>query len=297
MLSSLFNFREKSTPVTTSLPRLELSGPVLAESYQAMVHGCEALGGVERYVSALKLKHELFAQAAGEDAVQAITEETFAGLCAFMGTVRRRIATHLHGEKFIAMKKHLAELLADMKATNLVDQRVDVFCQHFPEDNKHRWVRDLAAEMLHNVDPHRYPLMTRWMWDRKANTGVIRELWHGEDVDGSTIELADGHTSFVALRADIGGWLSENGVYNDTIYYVDLLCAQIYANYICAQGGTYLRADFASPHDPMQYSRRLLGLDGIKQGSSRTRLKAEDGSSFAFDINLLEDMEKANGNS
>ncbi|MBL4616271.1 MAG: hypothetical protein JKY46_01115 [Robiginitomaculum sp.] len=62
MLSSLFNFREKSTPVTTNLPRLELSGPVLAESYQAMVHGCEALGGVERYVAALKLKHELFAR-------------------------------------------------------------------------------------------------------------------------------------------------------------------------------------------------------------------------------------------
>ncbi len=288
MLSSFFPPRQKPAPTTANLPELELSGPVLAECFKAMVHGCEALGGIERYIEALKLKHTLFHQAVSDSALDTMTEETFAGLCTFMGTVRRRVSSHLYGENFIAMKQALAPLLADMKTTADVDQRIAVFCACFPEDKKHRWVRDLAAEMLHNVDPQRYPLMTRWMWDRKSNTGVIREMWHGDEVDSNTLDVPDGHTTFVALRADLGGWLSENGVFQDTIYYVDLLCAQVYANYICAQGGTYLRADFASPQDPMQYSRRLLGLDGIKQGSSRTRLKAEDGASFAFDSKLLD---------
>jgi hypothetical protein len=288
MLSSFFPLRKAPAPAAANLPELDLSGPIIAESFKAMVHGCEALGGVERYIEALKLKHTLFREAVQDDGLDTMTEETFAGLCTFMATVRRRVSSHLYGPNFTAMKQHLAPLLANMRHTADVNDRIQVFCEQFPQDKKHRWVRDLAAEMLHNVDPERYPLMTRWMWDRTANTGVIREIWHGDDVDTSTLDVPDGYATFVSLRADLGGWLSENGVFQDTIYYVDLLCAQIYANYICAQGGTYLRADFASPQDPMQYSRRLLGLDGIKQGSSRTRLKAEDGASFAFDAKLLD---------
>lgn len=297
MLSSLFSSRNKPALITANLPELDLSGPVLAENFKAMVHGCEKLGGIERYIEALKLKHALFYQALGDDALTTMTEETFAGLCAFMGTVRRRISSHLHDENFETMKSAIAILLCTMKVTANADERITNFCQCFPQDKKHRWVRDLAAEILHNVDPQRYPLMTRWMWDRKANTGVIREIWHGDEVDTMTLKVPDGHATFVALRADLGGWLSENGVFQDTIYYVDLLCAQIYANYICAQGGTYLRADFASPQDPMQYSRRLLGLDGIKQSSSKTRLKAQDGISFAFDSQLLNSEEETNGHS
>jgi len=297
MLSRFFSNPDIPTPASAQLPELELSGPVLADAFKAMIVGCEPMGGVERYIHALKLKHTLFAEALAADEIHLMTEETFAGLCAFMATVRRRVSAHLQGENFVAMKAALAELLIDMKNTASVDERISLFCQKFPQDSKHRWVRDLAAEVLHNVEPERYPLMMRWVWDRSANTGVIREIWHGDDVDGSTIQLDDGHATFVALRADLGGWFSENGVFADTIYYVDLLCAQIYANYICAQGGTYLRADFSSPQDPMQYSRRLLGLDGIKQGSSKTRLKAEDGSSFTFDANLLEEPEETHGHS
>ena len=55
--------------------------------------------------------------------------------------------------------------------------------------------------------------------------------------------------------------------------FVDLLCAQVYAGYVVEQGGSYLRADFASPYDPMQHTRRLLGLDGVDARSGRTRLK------------------------
>jgi len=62
-----------------------------------------------------------------------------------------------------------------------------------------------------------------------------------------------------------------------------LLCAKIYADYIAAQGGVYLRADFSAPDDPMEYTRRLLGLDGVKAGSGRTRLKAITGEAFVIE--------------
>ena len=73
------------------------------------------------------------------------------------------------------------------------------------------------------------------------------------------------------------------------LWYVDLLCAKVYGDYIAAQGGLYLRADFSAPGDPMEHTRRLLGLDGVKARSGRTRLKAINGEAFVIDDkNLLD---------
>lgn len=285
MLKDLFSKKETGTTVEAApLPDLELSGPILQRNFSELVSGCEKLGGVERYVAALKLKSTLFQEALGDGAVDTLTEETFAGLCAFMSTVRRRVGSYLQGDRFVQMREALTELTREMKNINNVDGRLEAFCALFPQNKKHRWVKDLAAEVLHNMDPERYPLMTRWVWDARPNTGVIRELWFDDNIDNITVPVPDGHATYVALRMELGGWLSENGVFQDTIYYVDMLQAQIYANYICAQGGTYLRADFASPQDPTQYVRRLLGLDGIKPGSSQTRLKSPTGEIYELDL-------------
>ena len=145
-----------------------------------------------------------------------------------------------------------------------------------PADREHRWVRDLAAELLHYADPERYPLMTRWVWDARANTGVIREIWHAEDIDGISLEVPDDYATFLVLREELAQYLAANGVFRDVLFYVDVLMAQVYAGYIGERGGTYLRADFATPEDPMLHTRRILGLDGVNP-SGRTKLKALDG--------------------
>ena len=85
------------------------------------------------------------------------------------------------------------------------------------------------------------------------------------------------------LREELSQFLSDNGIFRDVLYYVDVLCAQVYAQYICEQGGSYLRADFSAPEDPMQHTRRLLGLDGVQPGNGRTRLKSIDGEAFLID--------------
>jgi hypothetical protein len=102
-----------------------------------------------------------------------------------------------------------------------------------------------------------------------------------------TIPLPDGYATFLMLREELAQFLTGQGVFRDVMFFVDMLIAQVYASYISAQGGSYLRADFSSPEDPMHHTRRILGLDGLRPGSSRTRLKAIDGKAFVLqDISM-----------
>jgi len=271
-------------PAAIERPVLDLSGDALRAGLQAMIAGSEEHGGIERYADAVKLKNIMFRQALADSPIEELELEAFMGLCTFMATVRRRIAPFLNGKDFDGLRSGIVELFDEAVP---VDERIGHFCGRFPTDNKHRWVRDLATELLHNTDPERYPLMNRWVWDAAANTGVLREIWHAENVDHITIPVADGYGTYLMLREELSQFLTDNGFFRDILYYVDVLCAQVYAQYICEQGGSYLRADFSAPEDPMQHTRRLLGLDGVRAGSGRTRLKSIDGEAFVIDENNL----------
>ena len=272
-----------SVPAVPEGPQLDLSGPRLRYAFETLVQGAEAHGGIERYVDALKLKQSLFREALfspeGQRARQ-IEAAAFMPLCAFLPTVRRRIVPWLAEPLFSELRAAVATLLVSADDTAGTDTRVRAFCAAFPQDEDHRWTRDLAAELLHNCDPERYPLMTRWVWDAGTNTGVLREIWHGPDVDHHTIAAQDDYATFLVLRAELSQFLSGNGVFRDVLQFVDMLCAQVYAGYICEQGSSYLRTDFTAPEDPMQHSRRLLGLDGIRPGTGRLRIKTIDGEAL-----------------
>lgn len=279
---------ERGRRVEVERPQLDLSGPLIADAFQTAARGAEELGGIERYVEALKLKAALFQDTLAGGKVAELSPNAFGTLCTFMATVRRRVSPYLAGNGFAKMKAAMVLLLSDSD-TQITDERIAHFCSQFPRDERHRFVRDLAAEILHNVDPERYPLMNRWVWDAKTNTGAIREIWFGDDVDHMTIPLSDGYATFLMLREELSQYLTEQGVFQDVIFFVDMLIAQIYANYICAQGGTYLRADFSSAMDPMYHTRRILGLDGMNPGSNRSRLKAIDGTAVVLDdIKMLD---------
>ena len=237
---------------------------------ETLVARSDEQGGVEAYVEALKAKSALFRGSLEKE----LTLKDFRAMCAHMATVRRRIGGHAQGEAFASVKRRVEELLS---GTDSVDARIGRFCAGFPDDREHRWVRDLAAELLHYADPERHPLMTRWVWDAHTNTGVLREIWHGDDIDHMTIDVPDDYATFVGLRQELAQYLAANGVYRDVLFYIDVLLAQVYAGYIGERGSSYLRADFATPEDPMLHVRRILGLDGVNaRGASR--LKAPDGT-------------------
>jgi hypothetical protein len=270
-------------PLEKSVVELDLSGPALTHALQSVTHGAEDLGGIERYVNALRLKSSLFQEALLNGKAKSIELDALMGLCTFISPVRRRIAPYLDPSGLAIIQKGFAILFEDLANTSTVDERVSRFCSLFPQDKKHRWVKDLAAEALHYADVERYPLMTRWMWDATSNTGVLREIWFGDNVDHMTIPAPDSYETFLILRQELSSFLSQSGIYRDVPFYVNLVCAQVYSQYICSQGGSYLKADFQSPQDPMQYTRRLLGLDGVEPRSGKTRLKSIDGSAFVLD--------------
>ena len=255
-------------------PQLELSGPKLKLAMESLVARSEDQGGVEAYIEALRLKAKLFRESLDEG----LDSRRFRVLCAHMSTVRRRIGKYAEPDAFLTLKSKLEKLLS--KGEN-PDSQISGFCAGFPDDRDHRWVRDLAAELLHYADPERYPLMARWVWDARTNTGVLREIWHDENVDHIRIEVADGYATFVMLREELAQYLAANGVYRDVLFYVDVLCAQIYAEYIGERGGSYLRTNFAASEDPMLHARRILGLDGFS-GEGKSRLKSANGRAEAI---------------
>jgi hypothetical protein len=262
-------------------PVLDLSGPRLTAAMATIVAGTEQSGGVERWVSAIHLKASLFQEILGGERYRALKSADFKSLCAFIAPVRRRVADYLAGDGFRHMAERIGALLDGAGDTANADAEMDRFRAAFPQDGQHRWVRDLAAEILHFTRPEQYPLMARWMWDAHANTGVLREIWHHADVDRIRIPAGDDYETFLMLREELSQFLAQNGVFRDMVFYVDLLCATIYAEYIAAQGGSYLRSDFGSPDEPMLYARRMLGLDALDSESGRTRLKLIDGAAWA----------------
>ena len=254
-------------------PRLELSGPRLGAALERLIRGTEAHGGVERFALGLQAKAAAFRMQLVERDPLALGLADFRTLCALCATVRRRVAPYLEQGRFAVVREAIARLLEGREDTAGTDERLRVFRAAFPEDRAHRWVHDLAAEILHAVDPERFPLMCRWIWDAETNTGVLREIWHGEDVDLARIDVPSGYATHLALREELAQFLAANGVFRDVLCYVDLLLAQVYADYIGEQGGAYLRTDFSLPEDPSPHLRRLLGLDGLG-GRDGARLKA-----------------------
>lgn len=265
-------------------PVLDLSGPKLRAAFENLVDSAEATGGIERYVGALALKASLFDEVLGNGQVATLTEPEFYDLAAFITPVRRRVGDWLGRNGFAAMHRRLIALFDTSTDSGAVDPRLRSFVESFPNDRGHRWVRDLAAEMLHFAAPDNYPLMTRWMWNTRVNTGVLREIWHSDEIEIGNIAIADDFATFVTLRDELAEFLRGNGVFRDLPLYVDVLCAHVYAGYINDTGGQYLHADFcgAAKGDPMAHTRRLLGLDAVDTETGRTRLKLIDGEAYVL---------------
>ena len=272
-----------SGPAAVARPVLELSGPALTNSLELLAAASEAQGGIERLVDAVKLKAALFADTLGDGKAATLGEGDFKTLCAFMSSVRRRVGASLSEQGYGKFGRAVAELMEGAADSTTADYRVQRFCAVFPQDRRHRWVRDLAGELLHSCHPEIYPLMNRWVWDVQTNTGALREIWHGENLDHVVIDVSDGYETFLVLREELSQFLSDNGIFRDVLYYIDLLLAQVYAGYISSQGSTYLRSDFSRDADPLEYTSRLLGLDGIKSEAGRTRLKPIDGEAHVLD--------------
>ena len=245
-------------------PVLDLSGPKLRRAFENLVESAEDTGGVERYVGALALKASLFEEVLGKGQVSELTEPEFYDLAAFTTPVRRRIGAWLGRNGFAAMRDRLVALLDGWSDLGTADRRLSDFVASFPTDREHRWSRDLAAEVLHFTAPDRYPLMTRWVWDARVNTGVLREIWHTDNnVDAGTIAVGDGFATFATLREELEGFLQANGV----IPRPGILCRSVMRPHLCC-----LHQRQGRPISTRGFLRRRQGrLDGAHASPPRAR--------------------------
>ncbi|MBZ4022665.1 hypothetical protein CKO11_09360 [Rhodobacter sp. TJ_12] len=269
--------RARKQAISKTGPVLDLSGDRLRRAFADLGAAAQPTGGVSRYITALHLKSALFKDLLGQTAI-GISETEFLDLAAFIAPVRRRIGPAIAR---IGIKEMAARIEVLLHGGGTVEERLAFFIERFPDGKEMRWVRDLGAELLHFTQPS-VPLMARWVWDARVSTGVLREIWHADDVDCTQITAPDDLATFTTLRAELDGFLETEGVYRDRLWMADLLMAHIYAGYINDRGGQYLRNDFTQEGDPMLHTRRMLGLDAVDTKTGRTRLRLIDGAAHEF---------------
>ena len=241
-----------------------------------MVKSAEKLGGIEIIIDGLNGKSILF-QSTFSDHNTISFESDFYSACAFMPTVRRRLKFALEKHGFSLIWDSIQHLLDEVTIEN-VDNRIEQLFLALATSKKDRWVRDLAAEVLHFCDPDKFPLMTRWIWDISSNSGVLREIWF-TDHDHEQIKVPNGIQTHLELRRELLGFLKDCGVFANQNLTVDVLFAWIYSDYIGNQGGSFLRTEFNSSGMPFGYALRMLGLD-TAYCSGKTRLLLPGGKRY-----------------
>ena len=248
---------------------LDLSGPVLRAALADLADAAEPTGGIEAYVGLLRLKAALFAEHLAGGRAASLDEAAFGELCGFIAPARRRAGAWIAAHGFPLLRTRLVRLMSGSADADSADARLAAFVAAFDSEGTHRWARDLAAEALHFSAPEAVPLMTRWMWDAAAATGVVREIWHETETLPDGPPVADDCATFVVLREELFGFLRDNGAFRDLPLLADLLCAHVYSGYIDRRGGAYLKTQFGAAPDPMAHTRRLLGLDTAAVRQSR----------------------------
>ena len=270
MLSKLLKRNPATIPDAVPAAVLHLSGPALDQALAALQAGAADYGGIERLLDALAAKAEYFKSQLSDGAAEHLGEPGLYDLAAFMPSVRRHIGRAVAEHGIGHLRTALTALFENSGNPHGIDDRLAAFVQAFPSGRKHRWVRDLAAEALHFTAPGIYPLMTRWIWDAHADSGVLREIWHGAP---RRLAVPDDFQTHLNLQAELVGYVIDRGFASDPEFGVDLLCAQVYAGYVGSQGSSYLKTDFSGPSDEFQYTLRMLGLDAADLGGGRTKVK------------------------
>lgn len=237
-------------------------------------------GGIERWLAALAGKHHLYRTAFERAGRELLSLDEVETLLARAFTARRRLYPALAA---LGMER-VSGLIAGLKDVRVpLVQRVRSFVDAMPgtdgpdrESLKaaarvRRAAWDFAAELLHFSQPERYPLMTRWVWDRTTQSGALRELLQGGDSVGE-IPFDNSPELFEAARRWLAGEIAGEGIYRDVPLWIDLALAQAYVTYVrsMAEGG--LGSDFGRGVQAHEQLKKLLGID-IQGDRARARVR------------------------
>ncbi len=121
---------------------------------------------------------------------------------------------------------------------------------------------DLPGELLHFLEPDRYWLWTRWVWDPEADTGALR-LVTTDEVDLDAPTPGEGYYAVGEAMA----MLEENGkavgytAMGAGLFGTDVFLASVYATYMYTVLQMRLSREFTKVMPPLPgLVRRLLGV-------------------------------------
>jgi hypothetical protein len=226
-------------------------------------------GGIETYLTALASKRDGFAATLAPARTEQLALSDIEALLDRVFPARRRIFPSLEA---LGQAKAVQLIAALVHGTGTVDARMRSFVDAMPgaadtdpdslkaAAKVRRAAWDFAAELVHFSDPVRYPLMTRWVWDRNTQSGALREFIRGNDTMAE-IPLTNDLQQFEAGRAWLAECVAAEGIYRDVELWIDLTLAQAYTSYFRAMADGSLGADFGRGAPAHQQLKRLLGID------------------------------------
>ena len=249
-----------------------------------LLEAARADGGVETYVDNLAGKQRLFGALLREDAIGRLDDAGLEALLEVVAPARRRlhplVAEMGCGETAVALR----DLLHGRAP---LAERMSAFVARLPiRDGEGREARgraarlrraahDFAAEALHFLDPVRYPLMTRWVWDESTGSGALREFVTNPD-QAHRLPLDTRPETFEAARTWIAGEIEAQGIYRDVALWVDLVQAAAYAHYFRSMTGGVLGSDFSRTGGPEENIKKLLGIEGARRGGKSRVVRSEE---------------------
>lgn len=270
--------RERDVIVPAALP-LELDSALFLTHLSHLQQLTEPEGGVETFLGRLNAKHQRFAEVLAPEAAPRLDLERIEELLERVFTARRRIYPLL---KALGQEQTAAAVKAVLMGEGLVEERMQAFAEAMPvavgEDRESRRLAakqrraamDFAAELLHFRDPVKYPLMTRWVWDKSTMSGALRELVRGA---GELRELPFDMSpeTFEGARKWLAEQIAGQGIYRDVPFWIDLLLGEAYVGYVRSMAEGNLGGDFGRGVTPHEQLKKLLGIDDPVNGRSRVR--------------------------
>lgn len=240
---------------------------------------CEE-GGIEQWLAALAGKHHLYRTATERAGRELLSLDEVEMLLAQAFTARRWLYPALAALGTERVSGLIAGLdNARVPLVQRIQNFVDAMAGADGPDREslraaarvRRASWDFAAELLHFSRPERYPLMTRWVWDRTTQSGALREFVQGGD-GVSEIPFDNSPELFEAARRWLASEIAGEGIYRDVPLWIDLTLAQAYVAYVrsMAEGG--LGSDFARGVQAHEQLKKLLGIDA-RGGHARARVR------------------------
>lgn len=258
--------------ITPAELAVQFDSSIFAQKLASLIDSMSERGGIDSFVDALENKGTLVREALAPDRVTMLDDATFDALLDSVFTARRKLPAGLTQVPMPVVLQALNTVLhGDGELTTRIMSFVDIVPTQDAKVKQAAW--NFATEMLHFYAPERYPLMCRWVWDHKAQSGALREFIRANDTMPK-IDVAVTPENFEAHRVWLREQLTAQGFYQRLHYMIDWVLAQSYAEYVLgmSSGMGMLGSAFGAKMESIEFIVKLLGVDQVRR-KDRLRVK------------------------